>query len=65
MALEPVSPDVAKSASVTAESYEAMYAASVKDPAAFWDDHGRRIDARLRLRLSAPVAHIQRRVEGG
>ncbi|MAS44830.1 MAG: acetate--CoA ligase [Rhodobacteraceae bacterium] len=40
----PVSPDVAKSASVTAESYEAMYAASVKDPAAFWDDHGRRID---------------------
>ena len=40
----PVSPDVAKGASVTAESYEAMYAASVKDPAAFWDDHGRRID---------------------
>ncbi len=43
-AVIPVSPEVAEGASVTAADYEKMYAASVKDPEAFWADHGRRID---------------------
>jgi acetyl-CoA synthetase len=40
----PVSAEAARGASVTAETYEKMHADSIRDPVAFWDDHGRRID---------------------
>ena len=43
-AVHPV-PDAWKTrAFIDAARYEAMYAASVKDPDAFWAEHGRRID---------------------
>ncbi|SEL16682.1 acetyl-CoA synthetase, partial [Roseovarius azorensis] len=29
---------------IDAATYKSMYAASVSDPAAFWGEHGRRID---------------------
>jgi acetyl-CoA synthetase len=35
---------VAASAHVDAAGYQAMYAASIQDPATFWGDHGTRID---------------------
>ncbi len=35
---------LAKSAHVNDAKYKKMYAASVKDPAAFWGEHGKRID---------------------
>lgn len=38
------SSDMAAGAHVNAEQYEAMYAASVADPDAFWREHGKRID---------------------
>ena len=40
----PVPPEVAKGASIDADTYEAMYKASIQDPEAFWNDHGRRLD---------------------
>ena len=40
----PPSQDFAKSAHVDAKGYEEMYAASVKDPEAFWGKHGKRVD---------------------
>jgi acetyl-CoA synthetase len=39
-----VTAEVAKRALVDAEQYSKMYAASLKDPNAFWAEHGRRID---------------------
>ena len=35
---------IASGAHVDAAGYEALYAASVADPAAFWGEHGRRLD---------------------
>ena len=40
----PVSAEWAKRAHVDDAKYQAMYAASVSDPNAFWGEHGRRID---------------------
>ncbi|MCU0883560.1 MAG: acetate--CoA ligase [Beijerinckiaceae bacterium] len=42
--LYPVSKEWAKRAHVDDASYQAMYAASVNDPVAFWGEHGKRID---------------------
>ncbi|MBM3636065.1 MAG: acetate--CoA ligase [Alphaproteobacteria bacterium] len=42
--LYPVSQDWAKRAFVDDAKYKAMYNASVKDPEAFWGEHGKRID---------------------
>jgi len=42
--LYPVSKEWAKRAHVDDASYQAMYAASVNDPEAFWREHGKRID---------------------
>ncbi len=42
--LYPVSKEWAKLAHVDDASYQAMYAASVNDPEAFWREHGQRID---------------------
>src|ERR1700716_2107258 len=39
-----VSPDWAKRAYVDSAKYKAMYEASIRDPATFWGEHGRRID---------------------
>ncbi|MCA0250514.1 MAG: AMP-binding protein, partial [Proteobacteria bacterium] len=39
-----VSSDWAKRAYVDEAKYKAMYDASVKDPAGFWGEHGKRID---------------------
>ena len=36
--------EIAKKAHIDAQKYEEMYAASVKDPEAFWREHGKRID---------------------
>jgi acetyl-CoA synthetase len=36
--------EIAKKAHIDAEKYEEMYAASVKDPEAFWGEQGKRID---------------------
>ena len=46
MADEPidVSADWAKRAYVDDAKYKAMYEASIKDPARFWGEHGKRID---------------------
>ncbi|MEO0401659.1 MAG: acetate--CoA ligase [Pseudomonadota bacterium] len=38
------SPDMTANAHVDAAKYDAMYAASVADPDAFWAEHGKRID---------------------
>ncbi|MEM9552164.1 MAG: acetyl-coenzyme A synthetase N-terminal domain-containing protein, partial [Pseudomonadota bacterium] len=40
----PPSPDMAANAHADAATYDAMYAASVSDPEAFWAEHGKRID---------------------
>ncbi|MDE2115219.1 MAG: AMP-binding protein, partial [Hyphomicrobiales bacterium] len=42
--LYPVEAQWAARAHVDAAHYEKMYAASVADPAAFWGEHGKRID---------------------
>ncbi len=42
--VHPVPEDFARRAAVDAERYAAMYEASVRDPDAFWGEHGRRID---------------------
>ncbi|PVH29663.1 acetate--CoA ligase [Pararhodobacter oceanensis] len=40
----PASAEFVANAHVTAESYASMYADSVKDPDAFWAEHGKRVD---------------------
>jgi acetyl-CoA synthetase len=40
----PVRPEVAKNAWVDEAKYKAMYEQSIKDPAAFWGEQGKRID---------------------
>jgi acetyl-CoA synthetase len=40
----PVPPALAKSAWIDAETYEKMYAESIKNPDKFWGDHGKRLD---------------------
>jgi acetyl-CoA synthetase len=40
----PPSAEMAANAHVDAAKYDAMYAASVADPEAFWGEHGKRID---------------------
>ncbi|WP_420860006.1 acetate--CoA ligase [Marivivens marinus] len=40
----PPSADFVANAHITAEKYDAMYAASIADPDAFWAEHGKRID---------------------
>ncbi len=42
--LYPPTADMAANAHVNKERYEAMYAASVADPAAFWGQEGKRLD---------------------
>jgi len=42
--LVAVSPDWAKRAYVDDAKYKTMYDASVKDPVAFWGEHGKRVD---------------------
>ena len=42
--LFPVPADIARSALIDAETYQKWYAASIKDPEAFWGEHGKRID---------------------
>src|SRR5882672_899538 len=39
-----VRPDWAKRAYVDSAKYKAMYEASIKDPATFWGEHGKRVD---------------------
>ncbi|MDX2483720.1 MAG: acetate--CoA ligase [Pseudodonghicola sp.] len=43
-AVFPPSPEMTAHAHVDAAKYDAMYAASVADPVAFWGEHGKRID---------------------
>jgi acetyl-CoA synthetase len=40
----PPSAEMAANAHVDAAKYDAMYAASIADPSAFWGEHGKRID---------------------
>ncbi|WP_223422006.1 acetate--CoA ligase [Tateyamaria pelophila] len=40
----PPSTDMAQNAHVNAAKYDAMYAASIDDPDAFWAEHGKRLD---------------------
>ena len=40
----PIPESMKGRAKITPEKYQAMYDASVKDPVAFWREHGRRID---------------------
>ena len=40
----PPSPETIARAHVDAAKYEAMYAASIEDPDAFWAEHGKRLD---------------------
>ena len=40
----PPAPEFAANAHIDAAKYDAMYAASVTDPDAFWAEHGKRID---------------------
>jgi len=42
--LYPVSPEWARRAHIDGPQYEAMYAASVRDPEGFWYEQGGRID---------------------
>ena len=42
--LYPPSAEMAAGAHADKATYEAMYAASIADPAAFWGEHGKRID---------------------
>ncbi|MEP0521646.1 MAG: acetate--CoA ligase [Hyphomicrobiales bacterium] len=42
--LHPVPDAWAKSAHINNDKYQEMYQASVNDPEAFWDEHGKRID---------------------
>ncbi|MGV6847498.1 MAG: acetate--CoA ligase [Marinibacterium sp.] len=42
--VHPPSPEIVAHAHVDAARYETMYAASVADPAAFWGEHGKRLD---------------------
>ena len=66
-----VSADWAKRAYVDEAKYKAMYEASVKDPAKFWGEHGKRVDwikpysrrrgARRRLHRRRPHPLVPRR----
>ena len=40
----PPSKDFVKNAKIDLAKYDAMYAASITDPSAFWGEHGKRID---------------------
>ena len=40
----PVKPEIAKTAYVDEAAYASMYEQSIKDPEAFWGEHGKRID---------------------
>ena len=40
----PVADDIANNALINRAQYEEMYAKSIKDPEAFWGEHGKRID---------------------
>ncbi|MBK0326664.1 acetate--CoA ligase [Rhodobacteraceae bacterium F11138] len=40
----PPSPETTAHALIDAAAYDRMYAASIQDPEAFWDEHGKRID---------------------
>ena len=40
----PVKPEIAATAHVNADAYARMYEQSVKDPEAFWGEHGKRLD---------------------
>jgi acetate--CoA ligase len=40
----PVKPEIAKTAYVDEAAYASMYEKSIKDPEAFWGEHGKRID---------------------
>ena len=42
--LFPVPTETARAALVDDAQYQAMYAASLADPEAFWAEHGKRID---------------------
>ena len=42
--VRPVPEDFARRASVDAARYAAMYEASIRDPGAFWGEHGRRMN---------------------
>ena len=42
--LFPVPADLAKTAKITREKYDAMYKQSMEDPVGFWAEHGKRID---------------------
>jgi len=40
----PPSAEMAAGAHADKATYDKMYAASINDPAAFWGEHGKRID---------------------
>ncbi|MGB0299169.1 MAG: acetyl-coenzyme A synthetase N-terminal domain-containing protein, partial [Paracoccaceae bacterium] len=40
----PPSADFIANAHINKDKYDAMYAASVNDPEAFWAEHGKRVD---------------------
>jgi acetyl-CoA synthetase len=40
----PPSPEIAKNAHIDSAKYDAMYAASIADPDAFWHEQGQRVD---------------------
>ncbi|WP_448204379.1 acetate--CoA ligase [Azospirillum sp. sgz302134] len=40
----PVKPEIAKTAHVDEAAYARMYEQSIKDPEAFWGEHGKRVD---------------------
>ncbi|WP_281258643.1 acetyl-coenzyme A synthetase N-terminal domain-containing protein, partial [Pseudoprimorskyibacter insulae] len=40
----PPSPETVSHALIDAATYDAMYASSIADPAAFWGEQGKRID---------------------
>ena len=40
----PPSSEFSKNAHVNAQGYQEMYSASIKDPDAFWSNHGKRVD---------------------
>ncbi|MEM8838906.1 MAG: acetyl-coenzyme A synthetase N-terminal domain-containing protein, partial [Pseudomonadota bacterium] len=40
----PPSADFSRNAHIDSDTYQAMYAASISDPVAFWGEHGKRVD---------------------
>ena len=61
----PVRPEIAKSAWCDNDKYLTMYKQSIEDPAAFWGEHGKRIDwfkpyTKVKdVSLKAPDVHIR------